>query len=281
MKKNYKIKITIILMLILSVCPGCGDGTYVAEKLNWHALKFEQEILAAYDGNPPDEAVDELAKDLKEIVMRYPSWRGSSQVHLKLGKIFEDKKKFDQAQEEYRAVYEKFPQQGENASEALKRIAILYEAQNDWKQAKETYSFIQHKYTYTKVGLFVPQYFARRHMALGNKEESWKAFASAVNFYKQTIEKNINDEINMRSMNFLSQCYEIMGQPDQLVEYLNTVMVKHENSNVELAALLNLAQFFEKNPQTRNKALEYYRMVVKRFPDKGIAIKIKEKLDAN
>ena len=80
-------------------------------------------------------------------------------------------------------------------------------------------------------------------------------------------------------MGFLTQCLEIMEKRAEAIAYLEELRTKHVNTNIELAALIRLAQLYGYDPQTRSKANQCLEIVVKKFPDREITKQIKERLN--
>lgn len=270
----------VFFLLLCYLGSGCSEGTYLAEKKFYHANRRLLELIKDKKQlDPSDERIDDLIFDFKEITMFYPYWDRTMHAHYKLAGLYELKKNYKAAKGEYEIICKHFVKDRENCANALRSIANLYELEENWLEAERMYMRIASEYPYTIVGLLVRPYLARYYYKNGQKEKSERTLEDAVIFYKQAIEANISDAVAISSIEFAIDCYRHLGQPKQAFEFLDYLAAKYPDSVVQLRAFFHLAEFFKHSTDKKEKAIEYYQLILEKYPDAMLAKEAKQEIE--
>ncbi|MDD5746734.1 MAG: tetratricopeptide repeat protein [Candidatus Omnitrophica bacterium] len=265
-----------LLLIICGICLGCDDGTYVAEKMYWHAARHEQEMVKRYPQGLPKDKLDEIILRYREIALKAPFWKGAIHVYFKLAHLYESNKNFTAAEKAYEQVCKDFPFEVEYCANALRMIAINYEEQNEWGKAEKIYDRIHREYSYSLVGLMVPIYVAQRYNAMGKAELSSRKMNEALEFYSATIQSDISQDVTIEAIELIAQCFAGLGREQEGVAFFEKLAQENEGKVTELRSLYKLAQLYyrKKDEFSRGKFEHYIALISRKFPDDANAQKL-------
>lgn len=272
-------RVYILAVLGLLFFTGCGEGTYVAEKKFFKAnVKFYDLNEKKQKGTLSDKDIDEVILLFKEIALKYPFWPKTAEVHLKIGKLLEQKGKPEAAIKEYEKIVNDFPRNLETAAVALKSIAVYYESRSNWPEAETRYKMIIKNYPYTTIGLVVPIYLAKEYAQKGDFEKARQSYQEAIEFYQGIIEKDVREETILRLMDFMLTCYLDLNQTQQALDFLDKLKNKNQASIVAARCLFKTAEIYEIKLSDQALARKYYEKLIEQFPDLSISEQVREKI---
>ncbi|MBI4844940.1 MAG: tetratricopeptide repeat protein [Candidatus Omnitrophica bacterium] len=279
-----KLDKSILLLLViayLSVCAGCSDGTYTAEKLFWKANVRFQKLLQGKDTTKDvQKEIDALIFSFSEIILRYPNWKSVPHAHFNIARLYELKNESDKARKEYDKIYEKFSQEAAICVFALNNKAILYERENNWDMAEKIYKQINSLYPYQENTLIVPLYIAQHYMKSDKKEEAQTAFRDALAFYNQAIE-NSNETTVLRigCISYAVSCLLNLEGEEKAVGYLQSLREKYPDPIIDAWTLFNIGKIYQFNLNDKALAIKYYQQIIDKYPDGDLAKKSKAEIE--
>ncbi|MBU4305748.1 MAG: tetratricopeptide repeat protein [Candidatus Omnitrophica bacterium] len=275
------IKIFILMFLLVNfLCSGCGDGTYVAEKMFWKANNKLQKLVEKekHNENIEKEEMDALIFSFKEITLRYPYWKSAPLAYFNLAMIYEMKNDSEGARKQYELICKTFPHQDAICVAALKNIAVLYERADNWDEAEKTYKKISTAYPYTEIGLMVPFYLAQQYKKRGESEKSGLAFRSALKTYKDAIENSQSEMVKIVSLNYAVSCMLYLEGEEEAIAFLKSLSDREVGPIIQACAVFNIAKIYHYHLKNKEEAVKYYQQIVEKYPEGDLAKKAIEEI---
>ena len=269
-----------MILLVSFLCSGCGDGTYVAEKMFWKANNKLQELVEKEKRNEniEKEEIDALIFSFKEITLRYPYWKSVPLAYFNLAMIYEMKNDSEGARKQYELICKTFPGQDAVCQNALKNIAVLYERADNWDEAEKTYKKISAEYPFSEIGLMIPMYLAQQYKKRGEVEKADAAFSKALETYKEAIKNSQDEMAKIVSLNYAVICILNLDGEKEAIAFLKTFSNKDEDPLIQACAVFNIAKIYQYNLKNKEEAVKYYQQIVEKYPKGDLAKKAIEEI---
>ena len=268
------------IISVSTVCGGCGDGTYVAEKMYYSASYQLRQLEQREEKKEsiPDEEINNLVFKFKEIILRYPYWDHIPGAYINLANLYLLKEDYESARKQYAAICAKFPNKAGFCAAVLTKTARTYELQGQWAEAEKAYKEILDKYPYTQDGLVVPVYLARQYRAKGDKEQERIFLEKGLSLYNEVIEKFPRSLEATGAVDLSCDCKLALEGAGGTIEYLKSLIIKYPDTLIAGRASFDAARIFQYKLKDEKEAANYYNKVVKQFPGTNLARKAEEEL---
>ena len=274
-----------IIVCFLSAASGCY-GTYEAERKFWLANRqyerLMRDVSQAASSDKAERLIADRAPDiiiaLREVTLNYPSLPLSAQAMLMIANVYAAEGRLERAAEEYRAVINNFAYMKEQCASAMAALASIYREKGDWAASEGLYQQVMSDYLDTQAGLQVPILVARYYRSRAMNTEAKTAYSKAIALYEKFIETNKDHPYSMYALEQLMGCYGDLGEWDEALSYLDSLMLKHPQLPLTLQAMLIAGTIYEVEFNDRGSALEIYRQAVAMFPDDPASQRIQNRL---
>ncbi len=191
------------LYVLLSVL---DTGEYATEKRLWHLQKRFQELARDPVAFPEIEQQG-LIDSYKAVIRDFPRSRLNGQVLLQIARIYTFKKDYALAKETLGQISKLYPKDAALNAEALFNVGLVWESENNQKEALNAYQQVVDKYALTAIGLNVPLHVANYYQRLKQPGESRQALERAVFFYDGIVNKYQHTSIGFEALRFLATTY--------------------------------------------------------------------------
>lgn len=266
--KNKNFLLFLLLLSLDIIFCGCSDR-YKAERKFWFINKKYSNIIK----NPQkadEKKFQNLIKELKFIVDKYPNWENSSKIQFLVGDMFLMRKNFDEAEKEFMKVVINFPKDPEVCSRALFAVGNIREKQNQWEKALEKYEELINNYFGTFIGLQMPLYIARYYRSKNLLQKSKDAYARAIIEYINAIETNPYSKRVPILQDLLMMCYYENDDLENYIKSLDRLVNKYPNSITAISSLYKLASVYQNILKNSDKALEIYKKITTDYPNEEV-----------
>ncbi|MFA5339480.1 MAG: tetratricopeptide repeat protein [Candidatus Omnitrophota bacterium] len=260
-------KKTIIIPFIFAaavILNGCDSGIYSAEKRFWHASKAFNQLLKAPDKATPVD-YQKIIDSFREITIRYPAWPNSGQAQFNIGQLYAMQGNFSKARDEFMVILKDYPANIDLCARSLFAAALVYEREDDWPKAKETFDRIEKDYTDTGTAFQVPLHVAEYYKVKGKNTEADAAYLAALDKYKKMVKDNPKTYGALLTIDLVINCYTDQEKWNEAVDYLGSLVNDYPDTLLAPKAKLIQAAIYEQKLNRLEKSRELYDEIIKKY----------------
>lgn len=206
-----------------------AHGDYAAERYFWKVNKKHQK-LALDTKSIPKAHYDEIEKQYREFISRFPDSNLLPGAYMYLGDLFLLEKEFDQARDIFNQITVDYAKEEEIATLAYFEIARSYIDQDDRQSALAVYHQVREKYPLSPRGLKVPLLMAVLYA--DNNDANWsnKAFEEAIKYYVDLANKHPNTNVEYNTLYLLLRCYSAKGEWLKTLNIMRDILIKYPSA---------------------------------------------------
>lgn len=258
--KNIFIKFFIITFFFI----GCASR-YDAEKMYWHINKKYSNIMVNLS-KVSEKEFNKMITDYKKVIESFPSWEQSSYIQFTIGQMYVARNDFKNAKEELAKVYINYPDEKEIGAKAMFYIGLLYEREENFKDAVKQIKQTIEKYKKTSTGLQIPVYLIKYYVDKNMKEESEKAYEDAIHNYMNLIEENPNDKVVPILQDMIINASSQMLKWDNAVNLLTIIYEKYPKSEFAPLAIYKKAIIYRDMLRMPQESMLLFTKIIHEYP---------------
>ncbi|MDD5072270.1 MAG: tetratricopeptide repeat protein [Candidatus Omnitrophica bacterium] len=261
------LKKTIIIPFIFAAAVmlnGCDSGTYSAEKRFWHASKVFNQLLKAPDKATPVD-YQKIIDSFREITIRYPMWPNSGQAQFNIGQLYAMQGNFSKARDEFMVILKDYAANTDLCARSLFAAALVYEREDNWPKAKETFDRLEKDYTDTGTAFQVPLHVAEYYKVKGKNAEADAAYLVALDKYKKMIKDRPKTYGALLTIDLVVNCYTDQEKWNEAVDYLGGLVNDYPDTLLAPKAKLIQAAIYEQKLNQLEKSRELYDEIIKNY----------------
>ena len=258
-----------------------------ADQGNWNnAIEILNDMILQYSSDPKiigtmftlgtlySQQMKDLEKALttfQQILQTFPHEENLGNVHLAIGNIYFNQKRYDDARNTFKHILANFSADENSCINAQLGIAKSYEEQNNWNTAVNEYQWIVENYPRTIQALTIPLYMAEHYRSSQEMSLAKTAYESAIKHYKQVVEKYPNTPLAAIALDNTVSSYIRLENWDEAAKVLQTLSTMDLPIQNKVNAYLLLENIYEEKLNDPEKAIEVYAELQKRYPQIPIA----------
>lgn len=255
--------LSIILFISLSSCDG---GTYSAEKRFWHALLEYNRLTQNVKGATPQD-YQELIDAFRGITIRYPKWANSAKAQFYIAQLYAVQDNLSKSRDEFEVILREYPNNQDICATALFNIAVLYEKENNWEKGRGFLDRLVKEYPDSGLAFQVPLYIAEHYKRKSETVEMEAAYAAALDKYQRIIRENPKTYGALMAVDFAVACYGGRDKWEEAATYLSALINDYPDTILAPKVLFVSGAVYQEKLNQRQKALEYYRQIIKKYPE--------------
>ncbi|MFH1771993.1 MAG: tetratricopeptide repeat protein [Candidatus Omnitrophota bacterium] len=261
------------------IAGGCGDNRYNAEKLLWKAQKNEENIIRKVSGEPTKQQIGRVISYYKKVTQKYPLENSAVKAHFKIGQIYINSGKYDEARQEFKRIIENNSAISQIASRAQLVLGKSFESQGNIKQAMAEYDTLIDLYPLTSEGLQMPVYIIHYYKTQADEESVDKAFKKAVRHYKSLIGE-YGKQTNAAALisDYLAQAMFENSKWEEAIEVWDNIIALKEDSSFAAKALLSKAETYAVQLNNIDKSISLYEKYIEKYPKSPFIKQVKFRL---
>lgn len=265
-----------LIILLFFTVAGCSPQ-YRAEKAFYQASRYAEDIFKD-PKNIPHYKFNQAIKKFERIVTKYPESRQARQANFIIGNLYFAKEQYSEALKIFEKIMVAYPGQKTICAEAVIKAAQCYEKKNDWENAYRRYRYAVEKFPCSLKGLETPLYLLRSFQQKKDKEEITNVYKQTVADYQKVISEYPDSKAAYTAGNFLAEAHMRMEEWPDMLKILNAMYKKYSQSRDAPVWLMTMAATYEVKLRDREKAREYYQLVMDKYKDSPWSKEAKKRL---
>lgn len=275
-KKIVSIFLVFAVLLILN---GCDSGIYSAEKRFWHASNAYNKLMKASE-KATQVDYQKVIDSFREITIRYPMWPNSAQAQFNIGQLYAMQGNLSKAKDEFGVIIKGYPANVDMCARGLFMIALICEREDDWPKAKEALDKITDSYPDTGTAFQVPIHIAEYYKIKGQNAEAEAAYAAALDKYKKMIKDNPKTYGAIMTVDLIVTCYADQDRWNEALDYLSGLVSDYSDTLLAPKALFIKGAIYEQRFNQSDKAREFYREVIQKYPKTPFAKAAQQQIES-
>ncbi|KPK41320.1 MAG: hypothetical protein AMJ78_05765 [Omnitrophica WOR_2 bacterium SM23_29] len=271
--KNYIYPFLFVTIVMSMV--GCDSGNYSAEKRFWRASKEFNRLMQNLEQATPQDH-QKVIDLFREITIRYPSWPNSARAQFHIAQLYAIQNNLPQARTELEVILKEYSTNVDLCATALFTIGAIYEKEDKWDKAIETFDKLTSDYTNTYSALQVPLYIAQHYRGKGQAAQADAAYTAALEKYQKIIKDNSKTFGAVVAEDFAIACYVNQKKWTEAIDYLDSLARDYPDTPLAPKSLFTIGIIYQGQLKEPQKALEYYRKLIEKYP-KNFLVKPAEK----
>lgn len=214
----------------------------------------------------------ELSKTIEayqKFAQDFPDSQLAKNIKYRIGQVYFSLGQYDKARKAFSEFIPESKDQNLSAQAKL-QIAFSYQRQADIEKAEKAYRDLKAEYPQSNQALAAD--FLLGSYLLGNEkyeEKSWFYLDRGISEYKKIIENSEEPPQRvLEAMKLLSLCYIKKKQWEEALSSLRRIVETHPQTFSALASLLDIATIYKNKLEKPVKAIEVYKEIIGRYPDK-------------
>ena len=166
------------------------------------------------------------------------------------------------AKAEFAEILEEFSQDVNTCASALFAIGKIYEGENNWNKALESYKKIVSDYPETYAAYQVPLYIAQYYKAKNMNKESEAAYKEAIEGYEKVIKEHPDTFASLTAQKFIIAALIEQKKWSKAAEYLQNQANSYPGTPLAVESLCKVAVIYQEELPSRWQAEAAYEKAV-------------------
>jgi tetratricopeptide (TPR) repeat protein len=213
----------------------------------------------------------------QDIAAKYPQHEAEPRALLEIAKIYMEQKNYEKAGQLLKSIVEKNGKVPAVAAQAQEGIARCFEMEGRWDLAINEYRWLSQQYETSPPAFAAPIHIANYYSQRNDAKLAEKAFAEAIEFYKNLITKYPQTLVAALAQEQIANCFIAQKKWNDAVSAASNLPNVLDSNAGRISSYLLLGNIYESTGQ-RRLAAKIYQQFIEQFPQHPLVDALKEKV---